>query len=161
MQAAMMRGIKYLKSVMLLFQVKDLTSVVVVRRVGYVYPAVVFLVDELVEIELERFSEIEELFVKLFATGCDIGSLSPEVLRIFCSFNESVNLLGSESGVDSDRHTPCLSERVENIIDQTVKIFDFGDSWSVSDTVSVSSGRVAQLRNGEVFHDYFSRALNL
>ena len=122
--------------------------------VGDVEPIAVELIDELVKGEIQGDDEITQFAVVLrfVGKGADVGGLSETVLRGFGTADYLVHRVAPIARGDNNGGTPCLTQRVEDVVDEGDKILSLEFSRGIVDAQAACGGRCGEFLHCEVFH---------
>ena len=121
-------------------------------RIGDMYPTIVAFVDQLVKVEITFSNQIEQLAIQCRRSDCNIGSFPLLMLAGGNPSNCFIQYRASVPAVHRDGAPPCLTDRIEQVIDQRCQ-FNFNSRrGSVINALLMCCVRLCQFVDGKIFH---------
>ena len=127
-------------------------AAVAAGAVADVDPAATFLVDALVNGQVEALDERQQAAVSSGRADGDVGGLATLVLAARCAAHGLVQRGTAVAAVHPDGATPGFAQGIEHLVNQFVQGPDRTGGRRVVDVQATGGVRPRQLVDGEVFH---------
>lgn len=109
------------------------------------YPLVVILVNELVEIYAYLLDKVKEELVASKTTRSDVGRLACKMLRRGRPSYGYIERVGAITAIYRDRVAPCLTNRVKTLIHEVVHPPHIVVRWVIVDSLTLGDGASCHL----------------
>ncbi len=115
-------------------------------------PAEIMLVDGLVNRQVKTAKQSVEALVLGSGASGDVDGLAKHVLTCWCAPHSLVESRAAVAAVHMDGRAPCLSQRVEDILHESVEVVNHLLRWCVVDAPQSGCSGAGKLRDSEIFH---------
>lgn len=109
-------------------------------------------VDQLVEVEITCGNQVEQLSIQFRRPDCNISSFPLLMLAGGNPSNRFIQYRASVSAVYGYGAIPCLTDRIEQVIDQRCQFDFYRRRRCVVNTLLLGRIRSDQLAHGKIFH---------
>ena len=115
-------------------------------------PAAAFLVDALVNGQVQALDQGQQSTIAGTCAHCDVGGLAALVLARGSAAHNLVQLGAAVTAIHMDGSTPGIAQRVQHMVDQGVQRGDCACRGRVVDAQPLCSRRAGEFLEGEVSH---------
>ena len=125
----------------------------VAGSIAHMNPAEIVLVDGLVNRQVELAKQPVETLVLVLGAGGDVGGFAQNMLTCRYTAHRHVESRAAVAAVHMDGRSPCLAQRVEDILDESGEVVNHLLRRCVVDAPQPGSSGAGKLRDSKIVHD--------